>query len=192
MILLLLGLIIFLGAHSVRIYADDWRSQQIARLGEKKWKGAISLASLLGLVLIIYGFGQARMDPVVLWQAPVWARHSVPLLTLPAFMLIVAGSIPGNRIKQKIGHPMVAGTGLWAFAHLLANGRLAGVLLFGAFTAWALVDFIAARRRDKLAGTVYPEGTMDVDRRVLIFGFVGWLAFVLFLHSWLIGVRPYG
>jgi uncharacterized membrane protein len=192
MILLLLGLIIFLGAHSVRIYADDWRSQQIARLGEKKWKGAISLASLLGLVLIIHGFGEARMDPVVLWQAPVWARHSVPLLTLPAFMLIVAGSIPGNRIKQKIGHPMVAGTGLWAFSHLLANGRLAGVLLFGAFTAWALVDFIAARRRDKLAGTVYPEGTMDVDRRVLIFGFVGWLAFVLFLHSWLIGVRPYG
>jgi uncharacterized membrane protein len=192
MVALVAGMILFLGVHSVRIVADGWRTRQIALHGERAWKGIYSAASLAGFVLLVWGFGQARTDPVVLWIAPVWTRHLAALLTLPAFVLIVAGNMPGTRIKAKIGHPMVAGVKLWAFAHLLANGRLADVVLFGGFLAWAVVDFIASRRRDRLAGVRYPAGSAAGDLRAVVIGVVGWALFAFLLHGWLIGVKPFG
>jgi uncharacterized membrane protein len=111
---------------------------------------------------------------------------------VPAFILIVAAYVPGNRIKAGLGHPMVAGVKVWAFAHLLANGTLAGVILFGAFLAWAMADFASARRRDRRAGTVYPAGTIARDAVAVIVGLVAWAAFAFYLHGWLIGVRPFG
>ena len=192
MIALVAGMILFLGVHSVRIVAPAWRSRQIALRGERAWKGIYSAASLAGFVLLVWGFGQARAEPVVLWIAPVWTRHLAALLTLPAFVLIVAGNMPGTRIKAKIGHPMVAGVKLWAFAHLLATGRLADVVLFGGFLAWAVVDFIASRRRDRLAGVRYPAGTAGGDLRAVVIGVVGWALFAFLLHGWLIGVKPFG
>jgi uncharacterized membrane protein len=192
MVALVAGMILFLGVHSVRIVADDWRTRQIALRGERAWKGIYSAASLAGFVLLVWGFGQARMDPVVLWIAPVWTRHLASLLTLLAFVLIVAGNMPGTRIKAKIGHPMVAGVKLWAFAHLLANGRLADVVLFGGFLAWAVVDFIASRRRDRRAGVRYPAGSAAGDLRAVVIGVVGWALFAFWLHGWLIGVKPFG
>jgi uncharacterized membrane protein len=189
---LIVGLLIFLGTHSVRIFAEDWRARQIARLGEGKWKGLYSVVSAVGLVLIVLGFGLARSEPTFLWTPPLWTRHAAALLTVPAFILVAAAYVPGNRIKARLGHPMVAGVKVWAFAHLLANGTLAGVVLFGAFLAWAVADFASARRRDRRAGTVYPSGSLARDAVAAIVGLVAWAVFAFFLHGWLIGVRPFG
>jgi len=192
MTLLIAGLLLFLGAHSVRIVAEPWRAAQIARRGEEPWKLAYSVVSIAGFALLVYGFGVARGTPVVLWAAPVWTRHLAALLLLPAFVLVAAAYVPGNRIKAAVGHPMIAGVKLWAFAHLLANGRLAAVVLFGAFLAWAIADFIASRRRDRAAGTRHPSGTAVRDAITVIAGLVAYGLFAFVLHGPLIGVRPFG
>lgn len=192
MIYLLLGLLLFLGTHSMRIVADGWRTRQSAKLGEMGWKGVVSVAALAGFVLLVWGYGETRAAPIDLWNPPVWTRHLTVLLMLPAFILLVAAYVPGNRIKAAVGHPMVAGTKLWAFAHLISNGRLSDVLLFGAFLAWAVMSFIAARKRDRIAGTRYPTAGIARDIAVLAVGVVGWGWFAKWGHAWLIGVAPLG
>jgi uncharacterized membrane protein len=192
MALLIAGLIVFLGVHSVRIFADDWRAAQIARIGPTVWKGGYALLSLIGLVLIVYGYGLARQTPIVLYTAPLWTRHLAALLTLVAFVMIAAAYVPGTRIKAKIRHPMVAGVKVWAFAHLLANGSLADVILFGSFLAWAILNYSAALRRDRAANVVYASGPMSRDVSAVAIGAVAWLLFTFWLHGWLIGVRPLG
>jgi len=190
MFLLILGLVLFLGVHSIRVFADDWRSRQLASLGEKKWKGLYSLISIAGFVLLIYGFGQARLQPVLLYVPPMWLRHLNALFTLVAFILIAAAYVPNNHFKARLGHPMLAGVKTWAFGHLLATGMLHDVILFGAFLVWAGVDFMASRRRDRVAGTVYPAGTVRGDAITVLAGLVGWAVFAFALHAWLIGVKP--
>jgi len=188
--ILILGLLIFLGAHSIRILGPGWRAAQITRWGERPWRGLYSLAAAVGLALIIWGYHLAQAQPVVLWAPPQWMRQVGALLTVPAFVLLAAAYVPGNRIKAALGHPMLAGVKLWAFAHLLANGTLAAVVLFGAFLVWAAADFASARRRDRRAGTRYPAGTVVGDAAVVVVGLVAWAAFAFLLHGWLIGVRP--
>lgn len=188
---LILGLLLFLGVHSVRIVADPWRSVLISRIGELRWKSVYSLSSAFGLGLIIWGYGAARMEPVALWPSPLWSRHAAALLTLPAFILLVAAYLPGSHIKAKLGHPMVAGVKLWALAHLLANGNLADAVLFGAFLAWAIADFIAARRRDRIAGRTYPVCCWTRDASVVAIGTLAWAVFAIWGHVWLIGVAPF-
>ena len=192
MIYLILGLAIFLGVHSVRIVANDWRTTQIARFGEGPWKGLYSLASVVGFALIVWGYGQARLDPEVLWNPPVWTRYLAAPLTLLAFVLVTAAYVPGTRIKAYLGSPMVLGVKLWAFAHLIANGTLASAVLFGRFLVWAVVDFASARRRDRTAGVVYPEGSFARDAVATAIGVVAWVLFAFWLHGWLFGVRPFG
>jgi uncharacterized membrane protein len=189
---LILGLLLFLGVHSLRIFADDWRNAQVARMGELPWKGMYSLFSALGLGLIIWGYGLARGDPVVLWLPPAWTRHLAALLTMPAFILLVAAYLPGSHIKAKIGHPMVAGVKIWALAHLLANGNLADVALFGAFLIWAAASFASSRRRDRLAGRSYAEQGWSRDAAVAGIGLAAWAGFAFWGHAWLIGVKPFG
>ncbi len=191
MTLLLLGLILFLSAHSTRIFASGWRDAMIGKLGPNGWKGLYSLVSLVGLVLIVIGYGATRTDPVFLWQPPVWTRHAASLLTLGAFVLLVAAYIPTNRIKAAIGHPMVAGVKLWAFAHLLANGTLADLVLFGSLLAWAVADFISARQRDRAAGVTYNSATLPTVATVVL-GITLWAVFAFWLHRVLIGVAPFG
>jgi uncharacterized membrane protein len=188
---LILGLLIFLGVHSVRIVGDGWRAAQIARLGETLWKGLYSVAAAVGLALIIWGYHLAQAQPLVLWTPPSWMRPLGALLTIPAFVLLAAAYVPRNRIKAAVGHPMVAAVKLWAFAHLLVNGTLAAILLFGAFLVWAVADFTSARRRDRAAGTRYPAGTASRDAVVVAAGLVAWALFAFLLHGWLIGVRPF-
>ena len=192
MVVLVLGLVLFLGTHSVRVFADDWRSAQIAARGEMVWKGAYTLLSLLGLVLIVYGYGLTREAPVELWQPPVWTRHLAALLTLPAFVLLAAAQVPGNRIKAAVGHPQVLGTKVWAFAHLISNGRLGDLLLFGGFLVWAIVLYGASRRRDRRLGTTPVVGPRSRDAIAVGAGVAAWVAFALWLHAWLIGVQPFG
>jgi len=193
MIILIAGLVLFLGMHSVAIVADGWRTGMVARMGERKWRGLYSLVSLAGLALIVWGFGQARASGVQLWSPPAWATpRLIGLLLLPAFVLVVAGNLPGTRMKAALGHPMLLGTLLWAFAHLLGDGSLAGVVLFGAFLVWTVVDYASKRGRDAAAGVVYPAGVWTRDLLAVIIGVVAWVVFALWLHGPLFGVRPFG
>jgi uncharacterized membrane protein len=189
---LILGLVLFLGVHSIRIFANDWRMRQRARMGEMTWKGLYSLISITGFVLIVIGFGLARRQPVLIYMPPAGLRHLNALFTLIAFTLIAAAYIPANHFKAKLGHPMLAGVKVWAFGHLLAAGMLHDVVLFGAFLLWAVVDFVSSRRRDRMEGVVYPAGTTRGDAITLVAGIVGWAIFAVWLHTWLIGVNPWG
>lgn len=189
---LVLGLVLFFGTHSVRIVADRWRDAQVARFGLLGWKALYSLVAIAGFVLIVWGYGSARAEPLIVFAPPLWTRHLAALLTLPAFVLLAAAYVPGTRIKAKVGHPMVLGTKIWAVAHLLANGTLADVLLFGSFLVWAILDYVASRRRDRAAGTVYVAGPVSRDVIAVVLGVAAWAAFALWLHGALIGVRPFG
>ncbi|PTY37856.1 hypothetical protein BGP77_15415 [Saccharospirillum sp. MSK14-1] len=189
---LILGLLLFLGAHSVRIFIPDVRTALIEKLGELAWKGLFALVSLIGLALIVWGYGQARMAPVWLWVSPIWTYHLAALLMLFAFVLLAAAYVPGNRIKARMGHPMLLATKVWALAHLIANGTLADLLLFGGFLVWAIADFAVSRRRDRAEGVTYPVLGLGRDMAVLIAGLVGYLVFAFWLHGLLIGVRPLG
>ena len=188
---LIVGLILFLAVHSVRIFADHWRTQTRARMGEGAWRGVYSLLSIAGFALLVRGYGQARLGSMVIYDPPLYTRHIAGLLMLVSLVLIAAAYVPGNHIKAALGHPMLAGIKLWAFAHLLSNGRLAEVVLFGAFLVWAVVDFVVARRRDRAAGTVYPAGRAMRTVLTLGAGVGAWAAFVLGLHRWLIGVPTF-
>ena len=192
MTVLILGLILFLGPHSVRIVAEPWRTQMLQRLGEKPWKGLYSLVSLIGFALIIWGYGLARYNPVVLWQPPVAMRHIASLLTLASFILLTAAYVPGNSIKARLRHPMILGVKLWAFAHLLANGMLADLVLFGAFLLWAVLDYRAARERDREQSISYGQGKLMPSIVAVVIGTLLWAAFAFWLHRWWIGVAPFG
>ena len=192
MIYLILGLVVFLGVHSVRMVADGWRTRTRARIGDGAYKGVYSLASVLGFALIVWGFGVARQQPVQLWSPPVAMRHVAALLTLFSFVLLAAAYVPGNGIKARLHHPMVLGVKVWALAHLLANGTLAHAVLFGSFLAWAVWNFIASRKRDRADGVPYPPGRAGATVLTVVAGLVAWAVFALLLHGWLIGVKPFG
>lgn len=187
---LLLGLILFLAVHSISIVSEAWRDRQVAKLGEGPWKGLYSLVSLVGFGLIVWGYGLARYDPVLLYLPPVWLRHIVLLLMIPVFPLLFAAYLPG-RIQAAVQHPMLAAIKLWAFAHLLANGMLADVLLFGAFLAWAVVDRISMKRRLPHPVPGAPPSNWN-DLIAVIGGLALYAVFVLWLHAWLIGVPLIG
>ncbi|RKU04816.1 protein NrnU [Burkholderia sp. Nafp2/4-1b] len=192
MLVLILGLAIFLGVHSIRIVADGWRAAMIARVGEKSWKAGYSIASIVGVVLIILGYAVARGNATLLWVSPVGVRHLTGMLTAVAFVLIAASHVPRNRIKALAGHPMVAGVMVWAVAHLLVNGTVHAAVLFGAFFVWSLIQFIVSRTRDRRDGVRYPAGRLSGDLIAVVAGLVAWAVFALFLHGPLIGVRPFG
>ena len=191
MTLLIAGLFLFIAPHSIRILADDFRTRQIAKIGALPWKGIYALVSLLGFVLIVYGYGMARGEPIVLWTPPLWTRPAATLLMLPAFALLAAAYVPGTHIKAAFGHPMLLAVKVWAFAHLITNGTLADALLFGVFLVWSIAAYAASRRRDRKSGTGYPAGTIPRDLIALVVGFAAWIAFALWLHAWLVGVRPF-
>ncbi len=189
---LITGLVMFMLPHGVRMVADGWRTRTLARVGEGTYKGVYSLLSVAGFALIIYGFGVARQQPVQLWSPPVAMRHVASLLMLLSFILLAAAYVPGNQIKARLHHPMVLGVKTWALAHLLANGNVAHVVLFGVFLAWAVWNFVASRRRDRAQNTVYPPGKTGATVVTLGAGLLAWGLFAFWLHGWLIGVRPLG
>ena len=187
MTLLILGLLIFLGVHSVSIVAPGWRDAQAARLGEMGWKGVYTVLSIVGFALLVYGYGQARQAPVVLYAPPVALRHVALLLMLPVFVLLLAAYLPG-RIRSAAKHPMLLATKLWATAHLLANGNLADVLLFGGFLVWAVTDRISMKRRTQRALPGAPAGRFN-DVVAVVGGLALYGFFVKLGHGWLIGVN---
>ncbi len=189
---LVLGLVLFLGAHSVRIVAEGWRAQMLRRIGELPWKGLMALLSVAGFALIVWGYGQARLETVALWTPPRGMAHGAALLMLLAFILLVAAYVPGNALKAKLRHPMVLSVKVWALAHLLSNGNLADVVLFGSFLVWAVLDFRAARRRDReqMLRTA-PVRTLPT-LVTLVAGAAAWAGFAFWAHVRWIGVSPFG
>lgn len=198
MSLLLLGLVLFLGCHSVRVFAEDWRTNIQLRLGEKMYKGVYSLASIVGFVLIVYGFSVVRMDSPMLWLPPVAMRHVASLLMLLSMILLVAAHVPHNAIKDRLHHPMVLSVKVWALAHLLANGRLVDAILFGAFLVWAVLVFRAARQRDRVVEDLVPASdeleqvATPTTMKVMVIGALVWAVLLLGGHAWLFGVSPVG
>lgn len=185
---LLAGLLLFFGTHVVSIVAPAWRNRMVARLGEMPWKGLYSLVSIAGFVLMIYGYGITRHDPVVLYVPPAWMRYATAILMLPVFPLLLAAYFPG-RIKAALKHPMLAATKFWALAHLLANGMLGDVALFGSFLAWAVADRISFKRRTQgpIAGA--PPGKFN-DAIAVAGGLALYVVFFNWLHIQWLGVSP--
>ncbi len=188
MIVLIIGLILFFTVHSISIISLEGRDKLIARLGEGAYKGLYSLCAAIGLGLIIWGYGLARSEAIVVWVPPMWLRHVSLLLLLPIFVFLIATYLPG-KIKAILKHPMLVATKLWALAHLLANGMLADVLLFGSFLVWAIVDRISVKRRPQRATPTLPAGKLN-DVIAVVGGLGLYVAFALWFHVWLIGVPP--
>lgn len=190
MAMLIAGLLLVLGTHSVRLYANDWRQHMIDRIGEKPWKGLFSVVSLLGLYLLIVGYDGARSTPVTLYDTPLWMRHVTVLLMLFASIFMVAAYVPRNHLKARMGHPMILSVKTWALAHLLSNGTLADVLVFGGFLLWAVLDFIRLRRADRANSTLYPEGGIGNTLLTIALGAILWAVITLWLHARFVGVAP--
>lgn len=189
--LLVLGLVIFLGVHCLRVFAPEFRRGQIAARGEGPWKGIYSVLSAIGLVLLIWGYGQARLDPVIFWVAPTWMAHVTGLLMIPAIVLLMAYIFPAGRIKAAVKHPMLAAVKIWALAHLLVNGDLASLILFGSFLAWAVLVRISTKRRVRSGEVSDPAaGPVKWDIVAVLAAVIVYIALVGFLHEWLIGVPP--
>jgi uncharacterized membrane protein len=187
MLLLIVGLVVFLGIHSVRIVAPEWREAQIGKLGDGRWKGLYSLVSLAGLVLLVWGYARAWPVAPVLYEPPVWIKHITAALMFAAMISLMVFNLPAGRLKPLLKHPMLVAIKIWAFAHLLANGDLASLLLFGSFLAWAVFDRIAAGRR---GDPVPAAGPLQWDIAAVAFGTLLYLLFVWKLHFWLFGVSP--
>ena len=188
MAILVLGLVIFLGLHSTRIFAEPLRAQAIARLGDGPWKGIYSLVSAIGFVLIVWGFAQARFDAPALWTPPEGARHATILLMLVSMLLLAGYIFKQSHIAVAVHHPMVWSVAVFGLAHLLANGSAADVVLFGAFFIWALADLMSSYARDRRNSVVYPEPNWGATIGAIVLGLVLWAAIAFWLHLWLFGV----
>jgi uncharacterized membrane protein len=182
---LIFGLIIFFTVHSISIINDAWRNRMAEKTGEWAWKGIYGLVAVAGLYLIVRGYGLARLDPVVLYSPPTWLRYPALLLLLPVFPLLLAAYLPG-RIQHATKHPMLVAVKLWATAHLLVNGTLPAVALFGSFLIWAIADRISLKHRLPRPVPHVPETRIN-DGFAVVIGLACYAAFVLWLHAWLIG-----
>ncbi len=185
MVILIAGLVLFLGVHSVRIFAPQWRDQKFSSMGEGTWKGAYSLVSLVGLVLLVWGYTLARPNAPVLYETPGWMAHLTIVLMAMAFMSLMVSQLPAGRLKPMLKHPMLLATKIWAFAHLLVNGDLASVLLFGSFLAWGVLDRISLKRR---GAALAVAGPVTWDFAAVASGLVIWFLFIWQLHVWIAGV----
>lgn len=183
---LLLGLAIFFAVHSLSIVNDPWRDRMVAKMGEWQWKSVYALVSIAGFVLIVWGYGLARQAPVVIYTPPGWLHTVAMVLLVPVFPLLLAAYLPG-RIQTATKHPMLVATKLWAVAHLLANGTLADLFLFGAFLVWAVLDRISMKHRTQRPIPSVPPNRAN-DLVAVAGGLALYAAFVLWLHDWLIGV----
>lgn len=190
--LLLLGLIVFLGVHLTPAFPQA-RTGLARSLGEMGYKAAFSIASLVGLVLIVYGFGEARTAAwnVALWSPPVWTKHIAFLLMWPAFVLLVATYVP-SHIRDRAKHPMLAAVKIWALAHLIANGDLAGIFLFGSFLAYGVFDRISLKKRQARGPLGARTGGLFNDILVVLVGTFAYAFMLTMGHAWLIGVRLIG
>ena len=190
MAILVLGLIIFLGLHSIRIFAESGRERAIARLGEGPWKGTYSLLSAIGFVLIVWGFADARHTAPQLWTPVPGARHLTIALMLVSMLLLAAYLFKQSHITAFVHHPMVWSVAVFGLAHLIANGSAADAALFGAFLVWAAADLVSSYARDRRDGIVYPQPNSGATFGAIVVGLVFWAVLAFWLHFRLFGVAP--
>ena len=145
MLYLILGILIFFAAHSISILSEGWRNRMVGKLGVLPWKGLYAIVSLIGLILICWGYGLTRENPMILFEPTNFSRYLTIILMLFVFPLVLAANFPG-RIKSISKHPLLAATKIWAFAHLFTNGTLADSLLFGSFLVWAIMNSISMKK----------------------------------------------
>ena len=184
--ILILGLIIFLGIHCVRMVAPNWREARIAAMGEGGWKGLYSVLSLVGFGLIVWGFALARPETEFLYSLPDGTLHLAMALMLASFILLAAGNLPAGYIKKTTKHPMITAVILWAIAHLLMNGDTIALILFGVFLLWSVWNRISVAKRDP---DVVANPSVLHDAIAVVAGTALWFAFVVGLHGWLFGVE---
>lgn len=185
---LIVGLVVFLGAHAFSIVAPAARERIVARIGAGAWRGIYSLVSLLGLVLIVHGYALARAHPIIVYVPPLGLHYVTAVLMLAVFPLLFAAYLPG-RIQRATKHPMLLAVKVWALAHLLANGALADLVLFGSFMLWAGLDRMSLKRRAPRPLSAAPPGPAN-DLIAVLVGLGVYAAFVLGVHRWLFGVAP--
>ena len=187
----ILGLVVFLGMH-VFVTMRDRRAAIVTRIGKGPYLGLFSLVSIVGIVLIGYGFAAYRAaGPIMVWYPPGWTRHIVVALMWPASICVAAAYIPGN-IKRVLKHPMLVGVKTWAFAHLCANGDLGGIILFGSVLAWAVYDRITLKRRKDAGAPPIPVGGTKNDIIAIVIGTIIYLALGFVFHPVVIGVPAFG
>ncbi len=198
---LILGLVLFLGVHALRVFAEGTREKLIGAMGPFVYKAFYSIVSIIGLLLIVSGYSAARIEPIVLYTPPTGMAHAASLLTLIAFVLLIAAYIPGNLILRKLKHPMTLAVKVWAFAHLLSNGTLADVLFFGGFLVWSVLVYRSARRRAPVENPGLSNFPAVIASRppsmlaslvTLVVGIGAWAWFAFEGHAMLIGVAPFG
>jgi uncharacterized membrane protein len=188
---LVLGLILFLGIHSVRMLSPRVREAGVAALGLMRWKAAYSLIAVIGLAMIILGYGPARAgDTTILWLPPIGLRHSAGLLTLAAFVLLAASKLPRNHFRSWLRHPMLIGVALWALAHVLVNGFLHATVLFGGFLLWSVLCLLLSWKRPPAEASRAPSWGFTLAAVVL--GAAVWAGFAFWAHVRLMGVAPFG
>jgi uncharacterized membrane protein len=183
---LLAGLVLFLGVHSVAIVAPAWRDRVVERVGLKPWQGAYALISLAGLILVVMGYAELRNQTTFLYVLPRWINAISSTLMLPVFPLLLATYLPG-AIRTAARHPTLVAVKLWAVAHLLANGSVADVILFGSLLAWAVADRISLKRRPPRQGPAAPAGPWN-DVIVVVGGLALYMLMLQWGHAWLIGM----
>lgn len=187
---LILGLVLFIGTHSVRIVADDWRSHVRQSMGAGRYKAIYSVLTVIGFALMVWGYGQARMDSTLLWAAPMGLYHATAGLMLVSMILLMGFHFGRSAISVKVHHPMLWSVVVLCSAHLLVNGRVADLVLFGSLGVWAVLDLISCYWRDVRDGVTYPKATTKATVLNLVSGVVAYGVFAFFLHEPLIGVRP--
>lgn len=191
MLILVIGLVVFFCLHSVRLVAPHWRETIMQQHGAMRWKIRFGMITLLSTAFIVMGYLQMRVEPVWLWFPPVWTRHLAGLLVLVALFFAGSALVPNTTMKKKMGYPMLIAVKIWAFAHLISNGSLADVMVFGSFLVWSIVSFAVYRRRDRKAGVVRDfESGVQYDLAAFAFAMVSWFAIAFYLHQAIIGVSP--
>jgi len=190
MITILVGMLLFFGVHSVSIVAPGWRDGVASRIGDIRWKLVYSVVSLLGFFLMVTGYAALRLEPHIVYLPPVGLRHVAALLMLPVFPLLLAAYLPG-RLQRMAKHPMLVAVKFWALSHLLANGMLADVLLFGGFLVWAVADRISLKRRTERPRPMAPSSAIN-DVIAVLGGLALYAAFIMGWHQRLFGVAPFG
>ena len=191
MLILVVGLVIFFVLHSIRLVAPQWREKSMASHGEMRWKMRFGMVTLIAAAFIVLGYMQVRLEPVWLWFPPVWTRHLAGLLVLVALFFVGSALVPNTTMKKKVGYPMLIAVKIWAFAHLISNGTLADVMIFGSFLVWSIVSFAVYRRRDRKAGVVRDqESGVQFDLAAFTFAMVTWFAIAFYLHQAIVGVSP--
>ncbi|SBS32784.1 NnrU protein [Marinomonas spartinae] len=190
MLILVIGLVMFFVLHSVQIMAPKWREEGMLRHGKMRWQMRFGMGALISVAFIWMGFTQVRLDPTWIWLPPAWIRQVSSLLMLFSFYFAACALIPGTKLKAMTGRPFLLAVKLWAFAHLISNGKLEDIIIFGSFLVWSIVAYAVLRRRDRAEGIKHDYIGIHMDLAAFTITMITWFGMVFYFHKLLFGVAP--